>query len=359
MSPRVSYDVTDLPFECTYPKCKASDLLRRHIRNYHPQEQLPPSRTQRACRACHTRKERCDGQYPCSTCQRRGVTCSFVESESARDGDNLPGYSASGLPRWIAQDHVDLYFERFHPLWPFLHRGTFDLSKEPCILIQSTVMIALWVEGGPKARDSAMDLHHQLCSALRSQMSQWYVPKTRSLESTAHVPMATYQSVLLQIIFACFVAKDQAPLDLALRYRLQAPDYELLVALVHSCRRVNMFSYPDMVARHDPTAPLALIWVSVEETKRFGLALYKVCRMCTGPASPDGVSAKNELLTLSDLSFCMPDSDEAWNAPVGVGAEFLREIASQANVRDNRDSSNWISESAGVFQDMHVAFEWI
>jgi hypothetical protein len=58
-------------------------------------------------------------------------------------------------------------------VWPFLHPGTFDLSKEPCILIQSIVMIGLWIEGGQNARDVAVDLHHKLCTAIRAQMVRY------------------------------------------------------------------------------------------------------------------------------------------------------------------------------------------
>lgn len=73
-------------------------------------------------------------------------------------------------PRWIAHDYVDIYFHEFHPKWPFLHRGTFDLSTEPCVLIQSIAMIGLWMEGSPKSQDAAIDFHNSLCAAIRSQM---------------------------------------------------------------------------------------------------------------------------------------------------------------------------------------------
>ncbi|KAE8388980.1 hypothetical protein BDV23DRAFT_157853 [Aspergillus alliaceus] len=417
MPPRTSSDPLGPPFQCSYPECRAqyrrkehlnrhvanhaqgdrfscpyckstltrSDLLRRHIWNYHPGKQPLPSRTRKACSTCHIRKTRCNGGSPCNACQRRGVTCSLTENGNARDGCNLNkdisdlqrppdiqvgsalpksniSNSTSDVSRWVAHDYVDIYFKVFHPVWPFIHQGTFDLPKEPCILIQSIVMIGLWIEGGQNARDAAVDLHHKLCTAIRAQMDQWFIPESRSLQNTSTCwPMATYQSVLLQVIFALLNAKEQTIPDLSFRYRLQPDEYELLVRLVQSCRRLGMFIYPNMLAQHGPTAPLALVWVNVEEIKRFGLALYKVCRMCTRSDSAGGDinGAKCELLGLHDLLFCLPDSDEVWNAPFSIGSEILQKVASQTNLRDNRDSKGWISQTSTVLHDTGVAFEWI
>jgi hypothetical protein len=77
--------------------------------------------------------------------------------------------SVSGTSRWIGQDFIDIYFHDFHPTWPFLHRGTFKIAKEPCILLQSMVMIGLWIKGGQKARDTAMTFHLKLLSAIQDQ----------------------------------------------------------------------------------------------------------------------------------------------------------------------------------------------
>ncbi|KAF7587795.1 hypothetical protein BBP40_006705 [Aspergillus hancockii] len=285
-----------------------------------------------------------------------------IQVGSALSQSNISNSSTSDISRWVAHDYIDIYFQNFHPVWPFLHQGTFDLSKEPCILIQSIVMIGLWIEGGQNARDVAVDLHHKLCTAIRAQMDQWFIPESWSPQNTrTSWPMATYQSVLLHVIFALFNAKEQMIPDLSLRYPLQPDEYELLMRLVQSCRRLGMFSYPNMLAQHGPTAPLALVWVNVEEIKRFGLALYKVCRMCTRADSAGGDinGAKRELLGLHDLSFCMPDSDEVWNAPLSVGSEILQKVASQTNLRDNRDSKGWISRTSTVLHDTGVAFEWI
>jgi hypothetical protein len=173
--------------------------------------------------------------------------------------------------------------------------------------------------------------------------------------------MATYQSVLLQCIFALFLAGERAAIDLNLRYRIQDDEYNLLVTLVESCRLGGIFSYPNMLAQHSSAVPLTLVWLSVEEIKRFGLALYKVCQMSTRlkTTGADASSAKSELLTLADLSFGMPDSDEAWNSTSAVGSEARQEVAFQTKLRDSRDPTKWISQSSSVLSNARVAFDWI
>ncbi|KAE8135202.1 hypothetical protein BDV38DRAFT_253185 [Aspergillus pseudotamarii] len=363
-------------FSCPYcdSTLARSDLLRRHIRNYHPEREPPQSRARQACEACHARKERCDGGYPCNRCQQRGVTC--PRPREAAHGKSKPQEiqtrlnpdivrSVPGESRWIAQDFIDIYFHDFHPTWPFLHRGTFELSKEPCILLQSMLMIGLWIKGDQAARDTAMTFHRNLLSAIQAQRCQWYIS-----DSTPHCsndtpwPMATYQSILLQLIFAVLVAKQETSLDLNLRFQLEDPKYELLTALVETCRRLGLFYYPHMLARYHSSAPIALVWVNVEEIKRFGLSLYKLCRLCTRSASADTAvkdasDPRRELLSLADLDFCMPDSDELWNAPSSTGAELIRSTAFQRACRDNRDPDNWISQTSGKLCDSRVSLDWI
>ncbi|CAI7639944.1 unnamed protein product [Penicillium pancosmium] len=161
--------------------------------------------------------------------------------------------------------------------------------------------------------------------------------------------MATYQGILLQLIFAVLVAKKDTTFDLSLRFQLPAQEYELLSSLVETCRLAGLFYYPNMISRHHSSAPLALVWVSVEEIKRFGLALYKLCRLCSrsGGDTIDGNG---------NMEFRMPDSDEIWNAPED---EFIRLTALQQPSKDNRDTEQWISKTSGQLYDGRVGFDWI
>jgi hypothetical protein len=111
-----------------------------------------------------------------------------------------------------------------------------------------------------------------------------------------------------------------------------------------------------MLLQQEDNAPLPLVYTNVEEIKRFGLALYKVCRLSTSSTVNGG---KNDLLTLADLSFCMPDSDELWNAPLGAEAAVLNKSDSSAVARDNGDPKNWISQASAHLHDAQVGFDWI
>jgi hypothetical protein len=118
-----------------------------------------------------------------------------------------------------------------------------------------------------------------------------------------------------------------------------------------------------MLRQHDADAPLALVYVSVEEIKRFGLALYKVCRLST-PTSFDFSGecyngGKTDLLTLADLSFCMPDSDILWDAPLGAVSEILNKSDAHVVRRDNGDAKTWISQASALLRDARVGFDWI
>lgn len=200
-----------------------------------------------------------------------------------------------------------------------------------------------------------------------SWQSQWYIsePMPRCNEhSPCH--MATYQSILLQLIFSLIVAKSETSFDLNLRCQLPAFKYELLTSLVGTCRRLDLFHYPNMLARHEASAPAALVWLSVEETKRFGLALYKLCRVCA-PSTEKRHSmvdrherpSRNDLLTLQDLDFSMPDTDEVWNASVDKGTQLIRATALQQARGDTQNPDEWISNASLNFQHPSVGFDWI
>jgi hypothetical protein len=173
--------------------------------------------------------------------------------------------------------------------------------------------------------------------------------------------MTTLQSVLLNIILALFIAREKSNMDLGMRFQLPDDKYQLLVSLVRSCRWWGLFSYPNMLRQHEANAPLALVWVNVEEIKRFGLALYKVCQLatCLNRTGESVNSGRNELLTLADLSFCIPDSDELWNAPSGTESEKWRDFACSTVERSNMDPQNWISQASTLLHNAQVNFDWI
>ncbi|PYH94359.1 hypothetical protein BO71DRAFT_430091 [Aspergillus ellipticus CBS 707.79] len=229
-------------------------------------------------------------------------------------------------------------------------------------------MMGSWIKGDQAARATAMTFHHKLLLAIQLQRDQWYVSELSPYQNDKW-PMATYQSIWLQLIFALLVAKHEITLDLNLRCQLPTPEYELLTSLVATCRRRDMFSYPNMLTQHDAAASIALVWVSVEEIKRFGLALYKLCRLCARSEDTNGgtstdtdaIGARTELLNLADLNFCLPDSDAMWEAapPSETESGSLRNLTVGQMCRDNRDPEGWISQTSGRLYDDRVRFDWI
>lgn len=96
---------------------------------------------------------------------------------------------------------------------------------------------------------------------------------------------------------------------------------------------------------------MACIWVGVEEIKRFGIALYKVCKLCSNSDSSNVDGSDHfepELLTLSELQYPMPDSNKLWNAESNmVLSKGLAEVEPSATL-DGRREENWISNLRGV-----------
>ncbi|PIG83108.1 hypothetical protein AARAC_001164 [Aspergillus arachidicola] len=107
-----------------------------------------------------------------------------------------------------------------------------------------------------------------------------------------------------------------------------------------------MFHYPSMFAQfHSTSVPDVFIWVGIEEVKRFALALYKVYRRCR----IDGARR----LSLADLQFAEPDSDELWHASSDLASRI------PASYADKNKEENWISQTARLLQPGDVEFDWI
>ncbi|KAE8313490.1 hypothetical protein BDV41DRAFT_564349 [Aspergillus transmontanensis] len=337
--------------ESDSPKCPfcdkifgRNDTLRLHVRTHHKNKEIPRGRAARACSYCRSRRSRCDGNLgaPCGACLHRGIQCSFTQSSD--DCERQRPQSPTMHPPLSSIPHVEsivkspcrmlpyiqAYFEEFHPCWPFLHRATFDPDHEPAFLLHSVTMIGLWVSDG--GQHSAMDLHAHLTKSIYQQrVNPW--------------PIATYQGILLHLIFA-LLQGDQNRLDLRLTHTLPEISSQLLVALICSCLQRNMFHYPSMFAQfHSTSVPDVFIWVGIEEVKRFALALYKVYRRCR----IDGARR----LSLANLQFAKPDSDELWHASSDLASRI------PASYGDKNKEENWISQTARLLQPGDVEFDWI
>ncbi|EAW13717.1 Zn(II)2Cys6 transcription factor [Aspergillus clavatus NRRL 1] len=390
------------PVGCPY--CSSvfarNDTLRHHIRQRHKDKHVDHTRAVKACEYCRAQRSRCRGREkaPCEACVQRGISCSLAvvlvsssgsASTSApatprHDGQSTqravhnssssetsPGdmrFSPRSLERGTVnvKPFVEAFFERFHPSWPFLHRATFDPAHEPPFLLQSVLMIGLWVMGDPKRQEAACALHEKLCLSIYQQKDKWEVTDLDSAKPTPW-PMATYQGILLHIIFA-LLRQDPTHLNISFTYTLPRLPSQLLTTLVYTCLRQKMFFYPTILGQFIPgSVPDSFIWIGIEEIKRFALALYKVCRLCivhddTGHTTqmhgpPTVTGHARTLVSLEDLQFALPDSDDLWHASSDLAAR-LAEDGSMAYKNKNAEA-NWISQSVRLLRKNEVGFDWI
>ena len=73
------------------------------------------------------------------------------------------------------QECIELYFEQFHPQWPFLHRATFGAVHEPPLLVYSVVMVGFWVRGDSSSRAAALGLHEMIGRTIWQQRVWFYL----------------------------------------------------------------------------------------------------------------------------------------------------------------------------------------
>lgn len=127
-----------------------------------------------------------------------------------------------------------------------------------------------------------------------------------------------------------------------------------------------MLFYPSILSHfRQGESPEVFVWVGVEEVKRFVLSLYRICQRArlhdpgdvscqSNRVPPRSVGAN--LLSLADLRFALPDSDELWHLTSGLAHRLLG--SSEAYREANREES-WISHTSWLLQPQDEQFRWI
>ncbi|KAE8367559.1 hypothetical protein BDV27DRAFT_169488 [Aspergillus caelatus] len=297
-----------------------------------------PTHIKQACAHCRKTK-----------CLRRGIQCSLgrqVEAPSPpTGGSDIPPWSAGcSNPR---RRFLDLYFEKFHPYWLLVHRGSFNEDIDPPLLVQAMVVIGMWMSDEPNARSAAIDLHNTLASAISQQREEWDVSATEDVGG-APWPIATYQGILLHIIFA-LVHAGTGNLGIDLKHAFSRTHTDLLNSLIGSCKRLGMLYYPHILTRYSQRDSGPYIWLGIEEIKRFNLALYRVYRA----ASVVGKRANNNTdiharLTARDLQFPFPTHTRLWKtvSMAEWGSAAARGVFDQ--LLDDTMEEMWISKVHGA-----------
>ncbi|KAJ5771678.1 hypothetical protein N7520_002207 [Penicillium odoratum] len=340
---------------------KRSDTLKRHVRRDHKIIE-PLKRALRACKNCHATKSRCEGGAPCDWCLHRNIECSLYDHSSSveRQGPEHPADSASSprheeldmAPSEKRAEYIRHYFENFHSHWSFIHKGSFDLRHETPLLVQSMVVIGMWVSGDQYAKLAAVELHDILDLAIRDQRDKWDGSETDEACSAYFWPMPTFQAILLHIIFSSMLKEHT--LDLDLKFSLSIADFELLQALIRTCRRLGMFEYPNILSRYKDATLTSFIWVGIEEIKRFNIALYKVCARSSssvqdGDTKDYGDGLEKPFLAAHELQFPLPSSSALWNA-AGKAEWMIHGKGIEPVSLDDYCEESWISNFAKVLE---------
>jgi len=130
--------------------------------------------------------------------------------------------------------------------------------------------------------------------------------------------MATYQSILLYIIFATVGGSDLRDNDY--RDEVLTRVRPILTSLIETCRARGLFSYPAMLAQCRPDDPIVYTWTRLEEAKRFALTLFKASVLFSSLVGDDSNNQDSpecrgaSRMSLSDLQFPLPDNGYLWGA---------------------------------------------
>jgi hypothetical protein len=203
------------------------------------------------------------------------------------------------------------------------------------------MVIGMWISGEQSAQSAAVELHDILDFAIRDQRQKWDASEVEGACSACFWPIATYQAILLHVIFSVIVKADGV-VNLDLKASISTADLALLKSIVGSCRKLGMFFYPNMLARYSEDDLPSFVWVSIEEVKRFGIALYKFCAKISSSSTED-----SPLLHASELQFPLPSNDPLWNS---FGRDEWEVNAKGENTISMQDDfqAQWISNSANV-----------
>ncbi|OQD89389.1 hypothetical protein PENANT_c002G06731 [Penicillium antarcticum] len=201
----------------------------------------------------------------------------------------------------------------------------------------------MWASGEQSAQSAAVELHEKLDSAIREQKEKWDASEVDGACSTCLWPIATYQAILLHVIFAV-ILKAGGAVNLNLKASISAASLDLLQSLVGSCRKLGMFSYPDMLGRYKEADLPSFVWVGIEEVKRFDIALYKL-----GTKLNISGSEGRDLLTASELEFPLPSNDLLWHSTERHEWEAYAKEENMVSLKDDLHAK-WISNFADMLE---------
>jgi hypothetical protein len=168
-----------------------------------------------------------------------------------------------------------------------------------------------------------------------------------------------YQGILLHIIFALMHAGAEN-LGIDLRPSFSRTNTNLLNSLVGGCKRLGMLYYPNILAQYCQSDPDPYVWLGIEETKRFNLALYRVYRAVSRAGQPATDTHNHFRLTARDLQFPLPTYTPLWKTVSKAEWDSAAARGVFDHLLDETMDEMWISrvnEALGVDWEMDYPLE--
>lgn len=149
-------------------------------------------------------------------------------------------------------------------------------------------------------------------------------------------------------------------LGIDLRPSFSRTNTNLLYSLVESCKRLGMLYYPNILARYSQSDPGPYVWLGIEETKRFNLALYRVYRSISRVGQRATDTDNHIRLTARDLQFPLPTYTRLWKTVSKAEWDSAAVRGVFDHLLDDTMDEMWISrvnEALGVDWELDYALQ--
>lgn len=163
---------------------------------------------------------------------------------------------------------------------------------------------------------------------------------------------------MLHIIFAGLY-RGGGELNLDLKPSLAPADADLLERLVISCKKLGMFYYPNILEHYANNIVPGFSWVSIEDVKRFNLALFRVCRAFGFLDTKEGINITGKIsgtLHACDLQFPPLKNTLLWKAVTKDEWESAATTDMDRHSIDDPLPQEWISNSADIVELVVTGF---
>ncbi|KAH6975702.1 fungal-specific transcription factor domain-containing protein [Ilyonectria destructans] len=157
---------------------------------------------------------------------------------------------------------LDTFFAKFHRLWPAVHRSTFNPESENADLVDSMAMIGAWESRIGPWKDVALHLHKSIMEKLQKKLFDF----SSDDEVMRRWPVSTYQTLLLNVIFALQSSHDKL-------FNKAYLQHSMMLSVFHTA---GLFREQYSLGRDDPKEAIPSSWVTRESLKRLAYLAFRL-----------------------------------------------------------------------------------